>query len=65
MLKFIFRLDPVLDYRQRLEDEQQIVLSAAVSAQRLAEAQRDDYIKRRQEMRSRLLLHHQHQTRSR
>ncbi len=58
MPKFNFRLDPVLDFRQRLEDEQQIVLAAAVSALRSAEAQRDDYIKRRQEMRSRLLLHH-------
>ena len=58
MPKFIFRLDPVLDYRQRLEDEQQVVLAAAISALRSAEADRDDYMKRRQEMRSRLLLHH-------
>ncbi len=58
MAKFNFRLDPVLDFRQRLEDEQQIVLAAAVSALRAAEAQRDDYVQRRQEMRSRLLLHH-------
>ena len=58
MPKFIFRLDPVLDYRQRLEDEQQVVLAAAVSAQRSAEVQLNDYVARRQEMRSRLLLHH-------
>jgi flagellar protein FliJ len=58
MPKFAFRLDPVLDHRQRLEDEQQIVLAAAVSAQRSAEAQRDDYIARRGDMRERLVAHH-------
>jgi len=58
MPRFAFRLDPVLDYRQRLEDEQQIVLAAAVSALRSAEAVRDDYIRRRAEMRERLLQHH-------
>jgi flagellar FliJ protein len=58
MPKFAFRLDPVLDYRQRLEDEQQIIFAAAVSAQRSAEAQRDDYIMRRGTMRERLHLHH-------
>jgi len=56
--KFAFRLDRVLDHRQRLEDEQQIVLGAALSALRAAEAVRDDYIARRGEMRERLLLHH-------
>jgi flagellar FliJ protein len=56
--RFAFRLDPVLDYRQRLEDEQQIVLAAAVSVLRSAEAQRDDYIARRAEMRARLVAHH-------
>jgi flagellar FliJ protein len=58
MPKFAFRLDPVLDYRQRLEDEQQVVFAAAASAQRSAEAQRDDYIVRRAAMRERLHLHH-------
>ena len=58
MPRFSFRLDPVLDYRQRLEDEQQIVLAAAISALRSAEAQRDDYITRRVEMRDRLYEHH-------
>jgi flagellar FliJ protein len=58
MPKFAFRLDPVLDYRQRLEDEQQVILAAAVSALRSAEAQRDDYIARRAQMRERLYLHH-------
>lgn len=58
MPKFVFRLDPVLDYRQRLEDEQQVALAAAISALRSAEAVRDDYMNRRAEMRSRLLLRH-------
>jgi flagellar FliJ protein len=58
MPKFVFRLDPVLDYRQRLEDEQQVMLAAAISALRSAEAVRDDYMNRRAEMRTRLLLHH-------
>jgi flagellar FliJ protein len=58
MPKFAFRLDPVLDHRQRLEDAQQIVLAAAVSALRSAEAQRDDYITRRGDMRERLYQHH-------
>jgi flagellar export protein FliJ len=56
--KFAFRLDPVLDHRQRLEDEQQIVLAAALSALRTAEAVRDSYVARRAEMRERLLSHH-------
>lgn len=58
MARFVFQLDPVLDYRQRLEDEQQIALAAAVSAQRSAEAQRDDYIARRNAMRDRLVKYH-------
>ena len=58
MPKFAFRLDPVLDYRQRLEDEQQVIFAAAASAHRSAEAQRDDYIVRRAAMRERLHLHH-------
>jgi flagellar export protein FliJ len=58
MPNFTFRLDPVLDHRQRLEDEQQVVLAAAVARQLAAEMQRDDYIARRAEMRARLLEHH-------
>ena len=58
MPRFAFRLDPVLDYRQRLEDEQQIVFAAALSAQRSAEAQRDDFIARRTDIRARLVAHH-------
>lgn len=58
MPKFAFRLDPVLDHRQRLEDEQQVMLAAALARQFAAEAQRDDYIARRAEMRERLLQHH-------
>lgn len=58
MPKFNFRLEPVLGYRQRLEDEQQIVFAAALSALRSAEAVRDDFITRRNGMRERLLQHH-------
>jgi flagellar export protein FliJ len=58
MAKFSFRLDPVLDHRQRLEDEQQVVLAAAVAKQLTAEIQRDDYIARRADMRARLHEHH-------
>jgi flagellar export protein FliJ len=58
MPKFAFRLDPVLGHRQRLEDEQQRVLAAALLELRQAEAQRDDYIRRRADMRNRLIAHH-------
>jgi flagellar protein FliJ len=58
MPKFAFRLDPVLDHRQRLEDEQQIVFAAALSVLISAEAVRDDFIARRAAMRERLLEHH-------
>jgi flagellar export protein FliJ len=58
MAKFSFRLDPVLDHRQRMEDEQQVALAASIAALRAAEAQRDDYLARRAEMRDRLLAAH-------
>jgi flagellar export protein FliJ len=58
MPKFTFRLDPVLDHRQRLEDEQQHALAAVLLELHQAEVQRDDYIKRRAEMRDRLIAHH-------
>lgn len=59
MARFAFRLDPVLKYRQRLEDEQQVVLAVALKALREAEAVRDDYINRRAGIRERIRLHHQ------
>jgi len=58
MAKFAFRLDPVLDHRQRLEDEQQRAFAAALAIQTQAEAVRDDYIARRADMRQRLLTQH-------
>jgi flagellar export protein FliJ len=58
MPKFTFRLDPVLEHRQRLEDEQQRALAAVLLELHQAEVQRDDYIKRRAEMRDRLIAHH-------
>jgi flagellar export protein FliJ len=56
--KFAFRLDPVLDHRQRLEDEQQRALAAVQLELHQAEAQRDDYVTRRAAMRQRLISHH-------
>jgi len=58
MARFVFRLDPVLGYRQRLEDEQQQVLAAAMMVVRAAEGLRDDYIARRTAMRTHILTHH-------
>lgn len=58
MAKFAFRLDPVLDHRQRLEDEQQRAFAVALSVQRKAEAVRDDYIGRRAAMREKLQKEH-------
>jgi flagellar FliJ protein len=58
MPKFAFRLDPVLDYRKRLEDQQQIVFAAALAELRAAEAARDDHIARRGEMHQRILTEH-------
>jgi flagellar FliJ protein len=58
MPKFAFRLDPVLDHRQRLEDAQQLVFAAALAELRAAEAQRDDYIARRADMRQRIVTGH-------
>jgi flagellar FliJ protein len=58
MPRFVFRLDPVLDHRQRLEDEQQRALAVVLQELHRAEVQRDDYIKRRAEMRDRLIAHH-------
>ena len=58
MAKFAFRLDPVLDHRQRLEDEQHLAFAAALSVLTKAEAVRDDYIARRADMRERLTTQH-------
>jgi flagellar FliJ protein len=58
MAKFAFRLDPVLDHRQRIEDEQHVRFAAALALQVAAEQLRDDYIARRAEMRERLLKSH-------
>jgi flagellar export protein FliJ len=57
-VKFAFRLDPVLNYRQRLEDQQQIVLAVALKVLRDAEAVRDDDINRLTAIRERIRLHH-------
>jgi flagellar FliJ protein len=54
MARFVFRLDPVLAHRQRLEDEQQIVFAAALKRVVDAEAIRDRYIASRDDLRARL-----------
>jgi flagellar FliJ protein len=58
MPKFAFRLEPVLDHRQRLEDEQQLVFAAALADLRAAEAVRDGHIAERRAMHERLRRHH-------
>jgi len=58
MPKFAFRLEPVLGYRQRLEDEQQIVFAAALADLKAAEAVRDGYVAKRREMHERLHRYH-------
>ena len=54
MARFIFRLDPVLAHRRRLEDEQQIVFAAAMQRLYDAEWLRNDYVARRDAMRRRI-----------
>ena len=58
MARFTFRLDPVLAHRQRLEDEQQVVLAAALHRVYDAEWLRNDFIARRDVMRARIVDGH-------
>jgi flagellar FliJ protein len=58
MPPFAFRLEPVLGHRKRLEDAQQVVFAAALSALQAAEAVRADYVARRSAMHERLHKHH-------
>jgi flagellar FliJ protein len=60
MARFVFRLDPVLAHRKRLEDEQQRVFALALKQLADAEALRDDYIARRNAMRARIQRGHTH-----
>jgi flagellar protein FliJ len=56
--KFAFRLDPVLGHRERIEQERAGEHAQALSDQRVAERLRDDFIARRDEMRSQLTREH-------
>jgi flagellar export protein FliJ len=58
MARFSFRLDPVLAHRRRLEDEQQVVFAAAMQRVYDAEWLRNDYVTRRDAMRSRIQNEH-------
>jgi flagellar export protein FliJ len=58
MPTFTFRLEPVLDHRKRLEDQQHVVFAAALAVLVAAETQRDDYVARRAAMRERLRTEH-------
>ena len=58
MARFSFNLDPVLDHRHRLEQEQQVVLATALMKVRDAERYRDALISRREEMRVDLSRRH-------
>jgi flagellar export protein FliJ len=58
MPRFVFQLEPVLGFRKRREDAQQVVLGAALAKLRQAERVCDDYFSRRNGMRDRILNHH-------
>ncbi len=58
MARFGFRLDPVLEHRKRLEDEQQVVMAAAMRRVHDAEWLRATYVARRDEMRERIRSGH-------
>ena len=58
MARFAFRLDPVLEHRKRLEDEQHIVMAAAMQRIHDAEWSRAEYVARRDEMRERIRSGH-------
>jgi len=58
MATFIFRLDPVLAHRKRLEEEQQVVFAAAMQRVYDAEWLRNDYCNRRDAMRERIQAGH-------
>lgn len=58
MARFTFNLEPVLLHRDRLEKEQQVALAVAMTRVREAERYRDALMRRREEMRDRVLQHH-------
>jgi len=60
MARFTFNLDPVLDHRHRIEQEQQVILAVAMTKVRDAERYRDALISRREVMRAELSQRHAH-----
>lgn len=58
MARFAFRLDPVLTFRGRVENERQVVFAAALARQLQAESWRDDLIARRAALRERIRVRH-------
>ena len=58
MARFLFNLDPVLLHRERLEREQQVQLAVALTRVREAERFRDALMRRRDDLRERLMEHH-------
>ena len=58
MARFIFRLEPVLHHRERIEMERQRVFAAAMTRLADLERERDATIVRRNDMRDRLRFNH-------
>jgi flagellar export protein FliJ len=58
MARFIFTLQPVLEHRERLEQQRQLALAAALKKQHDAEAVYADLTGRRDAVRRRLRLEH-------
>jgi flagellar FliJ protein len=58
MPRFVFRLDPVLAHRERIETERQLDLAVALAKVRDEEARRDELTARRAALRAQLLAGH-------
>jgi flagellar FliJ protein len=58
MARFVFRLDPVLAHRKRLEEEQQVVFAAAMQRLAAAQAIHDGYVAEREALRTRIRTRH-------
>lgn len=58
MARFVFRLESVLAYRRRIENQRQRDLAVALGRLREAEKRRDDLIAGRTALRARLRDHH-------
>jgi flagellar export protein FliJ len=58
MARFAFRLDPVLTFRERIENERQVVFAATLARRLEAENRRDELIAARAALRERIRLRH-------